>query len=74
MTGEGPADGVPQTFEQAYMWFNVVAAGLSGEERDDALRERDLASKDFTPEQFSRAQALATICFNSNFTDCGEPD
>ena len=66
--------GVQKNVEQAYVWFSVAAAGLSGEERDDALRERDLASKDFTPEQLSRAQALATTCIDSDFTDCGEPD
>jgi hypothetical protein len=66
--------GVQKNVEQAYVWFSVAVAGLSGEERDNALRERDLASEDFTPEQLSRTQAQATRCFNSNFTDCGEPD
>jgi TPR repeat protein len=68
-TGEG----VPENTERAYMWFSVAAAGQSGEDRDDAVAARDRASARLTPEQRSRAQALATTCFNSTFTDCGEP-
>ena len=69
-TGEG----VPENMERAYVWFSVAAAGQSSEDRDDAATSRDQFSKDFTPEQRARAEALATTCINSNFTDCGEPE
>ena len=59
--------------ERAYMWFSVSVAGSSGVARDNAAANRDLASEFLTLEQQTRAQALATTCFNSNFTDCGEP-
>ena len=69
-TGEG----VPENTERAYVWFSVAAAGQSGEDRDRAVANRDRASARLTPEQRSRVQALATTCFNSDFTDCGEPE
>ena len=65
--------GVLANMERAYMWFSVAAAGGSGEDRDNAADNRDLVSEIFTPEQRARAEALATTCINSNFTDCGEP-
>jgi TPR repeat protein len=67
-------EGVPENNERAYMWFSIAAAGQSGEDRDTAERNRDRASAKLTPEQLSRAQALATTCFNSNFTDYGESE
>ncbi len=66
--------GVPKNMERAYMWFSLEVAGQSAADRDIAVINRDRASEDLTPEQLSRAQAQATTCFNSNFTDCGEPD
>jgi hypothetical protein len=66
--------GVLQNTERAYVWFSLEVAGQSVADRDIALINRDRASEDLTPEQLSRAQAQATRCFNSNFTDCGEPD
>ena len=66
--------GVPQNTERAYVWFSLEVAGQSVADRDIAVINRDRASEDLTPEQLSRAQAQATRCFNSNFTDCGEPD
>jgi TPR repeat protein len=67
--------GVPRNLERAYVWFSVAISSY-GEGKKHPLRirnSRDQASRDFTPEQLSRAQALATTCFTSNFTDCGEP-
>ena len=66
--------GVPQNTERAYVWFSLEVAGQSVADRDIAVINRDRATARLTPEQLSRAQALATTCFNSNFTDCGEPE
>ena len=66
--------GVPKNMERAYIWFSLEVAGQSAADRDIAVINRDRASEYLTPEQFSRAQAQATRCFNSNFTDCGEPE
>ena len=67
--------GVPQNNERAYMWFSV-AADNHGHKLDIKRNreDRDYVSKDFTPEQQARAEALATTCFTSTFTDCGEPE
>jgi len=66
--------GVPQNYQRAYMWFSLEVAGQSAADRDIAVINRDRASEYLTPEQLSLAQVQATRCFNSNFTDCGEPD
>ncbi len=66
--------GVPQNYQRAYMWFSLEVAGQSAANRDIAVINRDRASEYLTPEQLSLAQVQATRCFNSNFTDCGEPD
>ena len=66
--------GVPQNYQRAYMWFSLEVARQSAADRDIAVINRDRASEYLTPEQLSHAQVQATRCFNSNFTDCGEPD
>jgi hypothetical protein len=66
-------EGVQENIERAYLWFNVAAVGLPVDLQDLAVTNRDVASERLTPEQRTRAQALAATCFNSNFTDCGEP-
>ena len=66
--------GVRKSMQRAYVWFSVAAAGQPGEDRDLAVSQYLRVSENFTFEQRSRAQALVATCFNSNFTDCGEPE
>ena len=72
--------GVAKNSQHAYMWITVAAsieAQLEYINEDDtgsALQDRSLVETDLTPEQRAVAQAKATHCFASNFTDCGEPD
>jgi hypothetical protein len=66
-------EGVPRDHVRAYVWFRVAAAGLTGSLRDTAVTALDRTSRFLSPEQRTRAQTLATTCFNSNFADCGEP-
>lgn len=63
----------PVGFVHSYMWLNVAVASWPSDAPIEA-KERDRVANFFSPEQLAEAQALATTCFNSNFTDCGEPD
>jgi len=52
--------GVPQDYVQAHMWLNLAAAGLPpGEDRDSAVKNRDIVAKLMTPAQIAEAQRLA---------------
>ena len=52
--------GVPQDYVQAYMWFKLAASRLPpGEDRDKAVKNRDIVAKRMTPAQISEAQKLA---------------
>ena len=51
--------GVPQDDVQAHMWFNLAASRSTGEDRERAVRGRDLAAGDLTPDGLSDAQRLA---------------
>ncbi len=56
----GNGRGVPQDYAQAHMWFNLAASGFPlGEDRDQAVKDRDHAAKRMTPAQISEAQKLA---------------
>ena len=54
-TGEG----VPQDDVQAHMWFNLAASRSTGEDRERAVRGRDLAADELTPDALNEAQRLA---------------
>ncbi len=52
--------GVPQDYVQAYMWFNLAASKYPpGEDRDQAVKNRDAVAEKMTPAQISEAQKLA---------------
>jgi TPR repeat protein len=54
--------GVPQDFVLAYMWLNLAASRLpvaEGEEREKAVKIRDLTASKMTPYQIAEAQRLA---------------
>ena len=52
--------GVPQDYVQAHMWSKLAAAKLPpGEERDDAVMNRDVSAERMTPAQIAEAQKLA---------------
>ncbi len=51
--------GVPQDYAQAHMWFNLAASSPPGEDRDNAVKNRDILAKRMTPAQISEAQKLA---------------
>tara|TARA_Y100000588_G_scaffold378694_1_gene459629 strand:- start:465 stop:665 length:201 start_codon:yes stop_codon:yes gene_type:complete len=51
--------GVPQDHVQAHLWFNIAASRSTGEERERAVTNRDLATSELTPADLSDAQRLA---------------
>jgi len=53
-------EGVPQDYVQAHMWLNIAISNFPpGEDRDKAVKNRDLLAKRMTPAQISEAQKLA---------------
>ncbi len=53
--------GVPQDYAQAHMWFNLAASSSPpGEDRDKAVKKRDIVAKRMTSAQKSEAQKLAS--------------
>ncbi len=52
--------GVPQDYAQAHMWLDLAASSfLPGEDRDHAVKYRDIVAEKMTPIQISEAQKLA---------------
>ena len=52
--------GVPLDYAQAHMWYNLAASRHPpGEDRDRAVKNRDIVAKRLTPAQISEAQKLA---------------
>ena len=51
--------GVPKDFVLSYMWFNLAASQLAGDERKMIVKARDAAEKVLTREQINKAQRLA---------------
>jgi uncharacterized protein len=62
--------GVVQDYMRAYIWFNLAAALLSGDDLRTATSMRELASKDMTSAQIEQAQEMARKCQESNFKNC----
>ncbi len=58
MYRNGP--GVPRDYIQAYMWYNLAASRFPpGEERDQAVKYRDIVAAKMTPAQIAEAEKLA---------------
>ena len=52
--------GVPQDYVQAHKWYNLAASRLpSGEDRDLAVKNRDIVAPKMTAAQIAEAQRLA---------------
>ena len=52
-------EGVPEDDVEAHMWFNLAASRSTGEDRESAVKQRDQAADERTPDDFSEAQRLA---------------
>ena len=59
-------EGVTENFVRAHMWLNIAAAQGS----PDAVRMRDIVSKNMTAQQLTEAQAMALKCATANYKQC----
>jgi TPR repeat protein len=57
-------EGVPQNYTKAYVWSSVAVA------QGTLAVVRDIAAAKLTPQDLSKAQAIASRCFESKFKDC----
>ncbi len=56
----GKGHGMPQDYVQAHKWYNLAASRLpSGEDRDLAVKNRDIVAPKMTAAQIAEAQRLA---------------
>ena len=60
--------GVLQDNILAHMWYNIASA--NGDE--SGAENRDKIAKLMTPQDISKAQAMAQDCMNSNYQNCGD--
>ena len=52
--------GVPQDYVQAHMWSSLAVSRIPpGRDRDDAVKNRDIAAMYMTPDQIAEAKRLA---------------
>jgi len=61
---------VPTDYVRAYMWLNLAAAHLTGDEQKSAANNRDKAASLLTPAQVAEAQQLARQCQARQFKGC----
>ena len=52
-------EGVTQDYVLAHMWYNLATSQLSGEDRETAVRNRDIIAEKMTSEQLAEARRLA---------------
>ena len=62
--------GVTQDFVRAHMWYNVAAAGLSGDNGKAVVTIRDHVASQMTAAQIGKAQEMARRCQQSQFKEC----
>ena len=62
--------GVPQDYVRAYMWNNLAAAHLTGDEQKPAAENRDKVASRMTPAQIAEAQRLSQQCQARQFKGC----
>jgi len=52
-------EGVTQDYVLAHMWYNLATSQLSGEDRETAVRNRDIIAEKMISEQLAEARRLA---------------
>ena len=59
-------EGVLKDNQRAYMWFSI--ASFNGNQVGDI--NKSSVVKEMTPADVSKAQAMSSLCLESNYTDC----
>ena len=54
----------------AYMWLTIAAAGLSGDEGKEAMKNRDHVASQMSAAQIEKAQEMARRCQKTTFKQC----
>ena len=62
--------GVPQDDVRAYMWVNLAAAHMTGDEQKQAAENRDDVARRMTSAQVAEAKRLTQQCQAQNFKGC----
>jgi TPR repeat protein len=62
--------GVPQDYVRAYMWVNLAAAHMQGEEKKQAEENREDVAQRMTPAQITEAKQLSEQCRSKKFKGC----
>jgi hypothetical protein len=61
-------NGVPQNNVMAHLWFSISSAnGLK-----ETAKWRDEVESNMTPEEISKAKAMASECISSGYANCGQ--
>ena len=59
-------EGVPENYLAAYVWYSVSAA----KGNQIAKNNTEIVKNVLTNEQVAQGQALASTCFESDYTNC----
>lgn len=62
--------GVQQDYVRAYMWVNIAAVHLKGDEQKQAQANRDDVAQRMTPAQVTEAKRLSKECLTKKFKGC----
>jgi hypothetical protein len=62
--------GVPQNYVRAYMWYNLAALYLTGDDQKFTADNQDNVARRMTPAQISEAQKLSQQCQSQQFKGC----
>jgi hypothetical protein len=61
---------VPQDNVRAYMWVNLAAVHMTGDEQKQAVENRDDVARRMTPAQVAEAKRLTQQCQARKFNGC----
>lgn len=65
-------EGVLQSFIKAHMWYNISSKTSEPFWADLPRGNRNKIEAQMTPEDISKAQAMASECLSSGYANCGE--
>ena len=62
--------GVQQDNVRAYMWYNLAAPHLTGDQQTQVVEDRDVVARRMTPAQVAEGQRLSQNCRAKKFKGC----
>ena len=61
---------MPQDLVRAYMWVDLAAGHMKGEDHKQAIENRDDVAQRMTPAQIVEAKRLSEQCRSKQFKGC----